>query len=387
MSSDAWDVINPKGANRIVVTKALPGRRWRHILVEADCRIEVGTADRALTAEEIAAAIGERCDGAIGQITERWGGTLFAALRKAGGRAYSNYAVGFDNVDLAAATANGIPVGNTPGVLTETTAEMAVALAFAAARRCGESERFLRAGKFESWLPKLFLGELLWRKTVGVIGAGRIGSAFARMMVEGHKMNLLYYSRHRNEHLENFCRAYDRFLEARGESPVTCRRVKRLETLLAEADCVSLHTTLNASTHHLINSERLALMKPNAVLVNTSRGPVIDEAALVAHCRSNPQFRAGLDVFEHEPRLTPGLAELENVVIVPHTGSATRFAREGMATLAAANVAALLQGYPAWNRPDVTPFLSEQPPKAAPSIVNADDLGIARYAMPEKQAS
>jgi hydroxypyruvate reductase 1 len=264
---------------------------------------------------------------------------------------------------------------------------MAVALAFAAARRSGESERFLRAGKFESWLPKLFLGELLWRKTVGVIGAGRIGMAFARMMIEGHKMNLIYFSRHRNERLEAFCRAYGQFLESKGEAAVSCRRADNLETLLAEADCVSIHTVLNESTHHLIDAKRLSLMKPNAVLVNTSRGPVIDEAALVAHCRRNAQFRAGLDVFENEPKLTPGLAELENVVIVPHTGSATRYAREGMATLAAANVAALLQGYPAWNQPDTSPFLDDSPPKAAPSILNADNLGIARYTTSEEELS
>ena len=126
----------------------------------------------------------------------------------------------------------------------------------------------------------------------------------------------------------------------------------------------------------MINAERLVLMKDSAVLVNTSRGPVIDEAALVEHCRKHPEFRAGLDVFEDEPQLKPGLAELENVVIVPHIASATRWTRQGMATLAAANVAAILMGYPAWNKPDISKFLEGQVPEAAPSIVNADDLGV-----------
>jgi hydroxypyruvate reductase 1 len=152
--------------------------------------------------------------------------------------------------------------------------------------------------------------------------------------------------------------------------------VENLEDLLREADCVSVHTVLDESTHHLINAERLALMKENAIVVNTSRGPVLDEAALVAHCRKHPNFRAGLDVFEDEPELKPGLSELDNVVIVPHIASATRWTREGMATLAASNVAAILMGYPAWNKPDILPFLGDTPPKAAPSIINAEALGI-----------
>jgi hydroxypyruvate reductase 1 len=132
---------------------------------------------------------------------------------------------------------------------------------------------------------------------------------------------------------------------------------------------------LDDSTHHLVDARRLALMKPDAILINTSRGPVIDEAALVDHCRQNADFRAGLDVFEHEPDLTPGLAELENVVIVPHIASATRWTREGMAALAACNVAGILKGYPLWQQPDILPFLAEYPPRAIPSIVNAKALG------------
>ncbi len=370
-------IVNPDGGRRVIVTKDLPGDRWIEILVAAGCRVEICTQTAALPVDALRGMIGSRCDGAIGQLTEAWGEDLFSALARAGGRVYSNYAVGFNNIDLAAATRHGIAVGNTPGVLTEATAEMAVALTFAAARRIGEAERFLRAGRFDGWRPDLFLGELLWRKTVGVVGAGRIGTAYARMMMEGHKTDILYYSPHRNPALEDFAAAYSQFLAARHEPPVACRRSETLEELLRGADCVSLHTALNESTHHLIDARRLAQMKPAAILVNTSRGPVIDEAALVDHCRRQPAFRAGLDVFEQEPALAPGLADLDNVVVVPHIASATRWTRQGMATLAAANVAAVLSGHPVWNRPDIGPFLSSDPPRAAPSILNAEALEIA----------
>ena len=379
MGPVSWRKENPSGSRRVIVTKELPGDRWQNLLRLADCRIEICTSSRLLDAADIKAAIGDHCDGAIGQLTEEWGEDLFFALKSAGGRAYSNYAVGFNNVDLAAATRNGIPVGNTPGVLTETTAEMAVSLTFAAARRIGEAERFLRAGKFQGWLPTLLQGELLTRKTVGVIGAGRIGATYARMMVEGFKMNLIYYDLQENTALEEYVRAFSRFLESRNEAPVVCRRAESVDDLLRNADCVSLHTVLDDTTHHLINADRLAAMKDTAILLNTSRGPVIDEAALVVHCQNNPNFRAGLDVFEEEPGLSPGLASLENVVIVPHIASATRWTRQGMASLAAANVAGMLMGYPVWQHPDITAFLEDDPPKAAPSILNAGELGIPVY--------
>ncbi len=379
MAEHSWNTHNPSGAMRVIVTKELPGTRWVEILAAAGCRVEVCTSEAVLSRAEVRAAFGTRCDGAIGQLTEAWGDELFSALKAAGGRAYSNYAVGFNNVDLAAATRHLIPVGNTPGVLTETTAEMAAALTFAAARRVGEAERFLRAGRYTNWLPTLFLGELLRGKTLGIIGAGRIGEAYARMMMEGHKMDVLYYDLSRNEALERYAADYGDFLKAHGRRPVACHRVAQVEELLREADVVSIHTVLDDTTRHLIDAGRLALMKPNALIVNTSRGPVIDEAALVAHCRAHPEFRAGLDVFEREPELAPGLAALENVVIVPHIASATRWAREGMAVLAAANVAGRLTGKPAWNRADVTPFLGEDPPPACPSILNAKELKIPLY--------
>jgi hydroxypyruvate reductase 1 len=371
--------VNPRAKHRVLVTKSLPGERWLEILAAADCRVEICQSSDVVTADEMVDAFGDHCAAAIGQLTETWDDALFGALKAAGGTAYSNYAVGFNNVDIPAATRHGIPVGNTPGVLTETTAEMAVALTFAAARRIGEGERYLRAGKFKGWLPTLFLGELLQGKTVGIIGAGRIGTAYARMMFEGHRMNVLYFDLRRNEHLESSVAAFNDYLQAQGESPISCRQVDSVDELLKSSDCVSIHTLLNDSTRHLIDAERLAMMKPRAILINTSRGPVIEEAALVRHCRANPDFRVGLDVFENEPELAEGLPELENVVIVPHIASATRWTRQGMAVLAAGNVAGLLNGHPVWNRPDLLPFLGSDPPAAVPSIVNAEALGLSIF--------
>ena len=379
MSRIEWRTFNSDGRRRVVVTKELPGDRWLEILKAADCRVEICTSDDVLSIEEIKSVIGNSCNAAIGQLTEDWGNELFAALKSAGGTAYSNYAVGFNNIDLNAATKHGIPVGNTPGVLTETTAEMAVALTFAIARRTGEAERFMRAGKYHGWLPTLFVGELLQGKTVGIIGAGRIGSAYGKMMVEGHKMNLIYFDLYQNKELEDYISSYSQFLVSRGENAVTCQKADTVEELLKIADCVSIHTVLDDTTHHLINSERLNLMKENALLINTSRGPVIEEAALVKHCQHHPNFKAGLDVFEKEPAMAAGLAELDNVVIVPHIASATLWTRSGMATMAASNVAALLNGYPVWNKPEVLMFLGKDAPKAAPSILNAKELKLALH--------
>ena len=374
-----WMVYNREGGRRVVVTRHLPGEAWLKVLTGAGCRVDVHMAQDNPGTEEVISAIGDRCAGAIGQLTEVWGNRLFSALKRAGGTVYSNYAVGYNNVDVDAATRYGICVGNTPGVLTETTAEMAVALTFAAARRVVEADTYVRQGKFTGWLPSLFLGKLLHGKTVGVIGAGRIGTSYARMMVEGHKMNLIYYDVCRNSALEEYVSAYADFLVSRGERPVTCRYAGSVDEVLLAADLVSLHPVLDPSTHHLIDARRLGMMKQNAILINASRGPMIDEAALVTHCRNNPAFRAGLDVFEDEPALKPGLSALSNMVLAPHLGSATGWTREGMAVLAARNVAGILMGYPAWKRADVLPFFDDVPPQAAPSIVNAEAMGISAY--------
>jgi hydroxypyruvate reductase 1 len=377
MTGSRWQVVNPTGSRRVVVTKELPGRRWLEVLEQAGARVEYNTSTSITTRDEIAAAFDDRCDAAIGQLTERWDDSLFSALSEAGGTAYSNYAVGFDNVDVEAATKHGIAVGNTPGVLTEATAEMAAALTLAAARRIPHSDRFMRAGRFTGWLPTLFLGEMLTRKTVGVIGAGRIGAAFARLMAEGFKMNLIYCDPQRNPELEDQLRSYSDLLVARREDPLQITHTTDLGVLLEQADVVSVHVSLDSTTHHLVDGQCLRQMKQHAILVNTSRGAVVDESALVEHCRSNPDFSAGLDVFEDEPEMKPGLAELDNVVVVPHIASATRWTREAMATLAASNVSAMLQGWPvAPQSAEIREFLGDDPPRAAPSIVNAPELEL-----------
>uniref|UniRef100_A0A0D3EZG5 Glycerate dehydrogenase n=4 Tax=Oryza TaxID=4527 RepID=A0A0D3EZG5_9ORYZ len=346
ISIEVW---NPSGKYRVVSTKSMPGTRWIRLLADNDCRLEICTETKTiLSVDDILALIGDRCDV---QLTEEWGEVLFSALKRAGGTAFSNMAVGYNNVDVEAANRNGIAVGNTPGVLTETTAELAASLSLAAARRIVEADQFMRAGLYDGWLPHLFVGNLLKGQTVGVIGAGRIGSAYARMM----------------------------FLKANGEQPVTWKRAATMEDVLREADVISLHPVLDKTTYHLINPERLAIMKKEAVLVNASRGPVIDEVALVEHLKANPMFRVGLDVFEDEPYMKPGLADMKNAVVVPHIASASKWTREGMATLAALNVLGKIKGYPVWGNPNlVEPFLKEDatPPAACPSIVNAKQLGL-----------
>ena len=385
MTAREWIIVNPGGSRRVVVTKELPGARWQQLLTAADCRVEVSQSTEILSEAELRAAFGDHCDAAIGQLTESWSAETLGALRAAGAAIYSQYAVGYDNVDVAAATRLGLPVGNTPGVLTEATAQLAVALTFAAARRIAEGDRVMRAGAYHGWLPSMLLGALIYRATLGIVGAGRVGAAYARMMVEGHKMDLVYYDVRANEELEAYIADYAAFLVAHGERPVTCRRAGALPELLGACDVVSIHAALTEETQHLIGAPELAAMKEDAVIVNASRGALVDEAALARHCRAHPRFRAGLDVYENEPAMAPGLAELDNVVLAPHLGSATTWTREGMATLAAANVAAILRGWPVWRAArgleDVLPFLGdEEPPRAAPSIVNADELGLPRLA-------
>ncbi|KAK1326142.1 Glycerate dehydrogenase [Acorus calamus] len=379
VSIEVW---NPSGKYRVVSTKPMPGTRWIRLLTDQDCRVEICTEKKTiLSVEDILSLIGNKCDGVIGQLTEDWGEVLFSMLRRAGGKAFSNMAVGYNNVVVGAANKYGIAVGNTPGVLTETTAELAASLSLAASRRIVEADQFMRAGLYDGWLPHLFVGNLLKGQTVGVIGAGRIGSAYARMMIEGFKMNLIYYDLYQATRLENFVTAYGEFLKANGEQPVTWKRASSMEDVLREADVISLHPVLDKTTYHLINKERLAIMKKEAILVNASRGPVIDEAALVEHLKQNPMFRVGLDVFEDEPFMKPGLADMKNAVVVPHIASASKWTREGMATLAALNVLGKIKGYPIWSDPNrIESFLDENsvPPAACPSIVNAKELGLSK---------
>lgn len=293
-------------------------------VVEAATTVEVNPHDRVLTREELLAGVRGR-DAVLCLLTDRIDAEVLDAAD--GCRIFANYAVGYNNIDVAAATARGIAVTNTPGVLTDATADLTWSLLMSAARRIVEGDQYTRAGKFDGWSPMLFLGGDISGRTLGILGAGRIGTAVA-LRSRGFRMRVLYVDKAQNEALEQ---------------AVGAERVD-LETLLAESDFVSVHVSLDESTRHLIGARELGLMKPTAYLVNTSRGPVIDEAALVEALRAGEIAGAGLDVFEDEPALKPGLAELPNVVIPPHLGSATIGTRTKMATLAASNVVAMLRG-------------------------------------------
>jgi len=240
----------------------------------------------------------------------------------------ANYGVGFEHIDLEAATRRGIPVTNTPGVLTDATADLTLTLILAVARRVVEGDRRIREGKFQFWAPLLFLGQEVSGKTLGIIGLGRIGQAVARRAA-GFSMRVIYHSRTR--------------LQPSREQELKVSYAP-LETLLREADFVTLHVPLLPQTRHLIGRREFQLMKPSAYLINTARGPVVDEGALVDALRQGRIRGAGLDVYEREPELSPGLADLENVVLLPHVGSATIETRTRMAWMAAENLLAGLRG-------------------------------------------
>src|SRR3989338_2210319 len=241
----------------------------------------------------------------------------------------ANYAVGFDNIDLAAAKKRKITVTNTPAVLTEAVAEHAIALALGVARRLAESDQFLRGGQYHGWEPELLLGPELRGKTFGIVGLGRIGSRVAEIAALGLQMKVVYYDRGNR----------DRQLEQKtGAEAVTVRK------LLTAADVISLHVPLTPQTRHLIGKAELESMKPTAILINTSRGPVVDEKALAVALRNQTIWGAGIDVFEFEPEVTAELLKLKNIIMTPHTASATREARDAMAELAANNVIAVLEG-------------------------------------------
>jgi glyoxylate reductase len=240
----------------------------------------------------------------------------------------ANVAVGYDNIDVDAATEAGIMISNTPGVLTETTADFAWALLMSVARRIPEAQGFLRAGRFHGWGIMMMLGEDVTGKTLGLAGFGRIGQGVAKR-ARGFDMRVLFYD------------PMPGLEDAAAE--LGAERVD-LETLLRESDFLSVHTPLTEDTHHLIGSKQLAIMKSTSFLINTSRGSVVDEAALVEALRDGSIKGAALDVYEHEPKVHPGLLELDNAVITPHIASASVATRTRMATMAAENVIAALSG-------------------------------------------
>src|SRR5918993_85672 len=265
-------------------------------------------------------------DGVLSTLTEK----IDAEFMNAAGenlKVVANMAVGYDNVDVATANERGIVVTNTPDVLEERTADTAFMLMLAAARRLGEGERIVRSGRWEAWGPKMLLGPDVWGKKLGIVGFGRIGQALARR-ARGFDMEVLYSARSRRE-------------EAEGELDA---RYLELDELLEECDFLSVHTPLTEETTHLVGAGELGRMKPEAVLVNTSRGPVVDEAALAEALSERRIFAAGLDVYENEPEVHPKLLELESVVLAPHIGSASIETRDKMAALAAENLVAVLSG-------------------------------------------
>ena len=248
-------------------------------------------------------------------------------------RGVANFAVGFDNIETPVATELGVPVSNTPGVLTDTTADLTWALLLSAARNVASGDVYMRGGRYEVWSPNLLLGEDVSRggdgrpKVLGILGFGRIGQAVARRAL-GFDMRVL---------------AHDPFAREAIEADEQAEWAE-LDDLLRESDFVTIHAPLNEHTHHLIGEQELRAMKPRAYLINAARGPIVDEAALVRALRKKQIAGAGLDVYEDEPAMADGLAELENAVLLPHLGSATRGTRDLMATKAASNALAMLRG-------------------------------------------
>jgi D-3-phosphoglycerate dehydrogenase len=294
-------------------------------VLQEDCLVDyrdtLDVMDEATLARRL-----QHADGLVCQLTDTVTAAVLGGAPKL--RVVSQIAVGYDNVDVAAATARGIVVTNTPGVLTEATADLTWALLLATARRVPAAERFLRDGRWNRWDVDLLVGAEVHGRTLGIIGLGRIGQAVARR-AQGFSMRVLYSSR-----------------SAAAPEVAEALRLQRvpLDALLKQSDFVSVHVPLAADTRHLIGIEQLAQMKRTAILVNTSRGPIVDEAALVAALEEGLLAGAGLDVFEHEPQVHAGLLVRPNVVLLPHIGSATVAVRTRMCTLAAENCAAVLSG-------------------------------------------
>ena len=307
---------------KVFVTREIPEPGLE--ILRREFEIEVNPYDRVLSKEEIIKGLQGK-DGLLCLLTDPIDKDVIDSEQKL--RMIASYAVGYNNIDVGAATKRGIPVSNTPGVLTDATAEMAWALLFSVARRIVEGDGFSRAGKFKGWGPMLMHGQDVSNKTLGLIGAGRIGVAFA-LKSKGFNMNVLYVDERVNETLER---------------ELGAEKVN-IHQLLEKSDYISLHVPLNKSTHHMIGEKELKMMKKNSVLINTSRGPVIDEKTLVKALEEKWIFGAGLDVYEHEPKITEELKKLDNVVIQPHSASATIESRTKMAIMAAENMVAGLKG-------------------------------------------
>lgn len=319
------------GKPRVFVTRLIPAQGLD--LIHAHCDATIWQDELPPPRDAILRA-GHACDGLVSLLTDTVDASLMDACPRL--RVVSNYAVGYDNVDVPAATARGIPIGNTPGVLTETTADFAFALLLAAARRIVEGVDYVRAGKWLTWGPLLLLGQDVHHATLGLVGLGRIGAEMAKR-ARGFDMRVLYYDVARREDLEH-------------ELGIT---YAPLDALLAQADFVSVHTPLTAQTHHLMNRERFGQMRRGAILINSSRGPVVDMDALAGALRTGQIAAAALDVTEPEP-LPPDhpLIGMPNCLIAPHMASASAATRGKMAEMAARNLIAGLRGEPLPHSPN-----------------------------------
>jgi glyoxylate reductase len=311
-------------AARIVVTRRIPDPAIE--LLEGAGDVWVSPHDRPLSADELHSAVAG-ADAAVTLLHDRVDDAFLDAAGPAL-RIVANVAVGYDNVDVEACARRGVVVSNTPGVLTEATADIAFALILMSTRRLGEGERLIRARTPWSWSMFFMLGTGLQGKTLGIVGLGKIGQATARR-ARAFGMEIAYAGRRR---------------AAEDVEAELSARFLPLDELLTTADVVTLHCPLSADTRHLIDAAALARMQPSSHLVNTTRGPVVDEAALAEALRAGAIAGAGLDVFEREPEVHPDLLELENVVLIPHLGSATIETRTAMGVLAAENVLAVLGG-------------------------------------------
>lgn len=308
---------------KIFITRKIP-KQGLDLLLKQGYKIEINKYNRALTKNEIINGLKNK-DGLLCLLTDNIDKDIIESESKL--KMIANYAVGYDNIDIEAATEKRIPVSNTPDVLTDTTAEMAWALLLSVSRRIVEGDQYTRSGKFGGWDPMLMLGQDISNKTLGILGTGRIGASFA-LKSKGFKMNILYFDEKINEKLEK---------------ELNAKKVGKSE-LIKKSDFISIHLPLNKSTFHFIGPKELKNMKNNAILINTSRGAIIDEEALAKALKENWIFGAGLDVYENEPVLNSKLLTLNNIIIQPHSASATFKTRSNMAIIAAKNMIEGLNG-------------------------------------------
>ncbi|MFA6075244.1 MAG: D-glycerate dehydrogenase [Negativicutes bacterium] len=308
---------------KVYITRSMP-EIAEQLLKAAGFTVKTFEQDRVIDKQILLREVTD-ADAVISMLSDKIDSDVINAATRC--KIFANYAVGYNNIDVTVARERGIYVTNTPGVLTDATADLTWALLLDCARRVTEGDKLTRLGEFTGWAPLFMRGVQVTGKTLGLIGAGRIALAVAER-ARGFDMKIIYYARSNKTNFEQ----------------VTGATRVDLITLLKQSDFISLHIPLTPDTHYLINEHEIRMMKPTAVLINTARGPVVNEAALITALKNNRIFAAGLDVYEHEPELTQGLAELDNVVLAPHVGSATFETRDAMAKLVVENVVAALNG-------------------------------------------